>query len=127
MNRVTKLLALLAGLSLLISVSACVYDQVVPQQPDVGTVSFSNDIIPIFNSSCNVTGCHNGTQVPDLRPANAYNSLTAGGYVNTGNPEASELYQWMSGNRGLPMPPGGSNNTYNAYVLAWIQQGALDN
>jgi len=92
------------------------------------TVTFSNDIISIFNSSCNVSGCHNaGGKAPDLSATNAYNSLMGGGYINIDNVPASELYLWMTGKRGTPMPVSGVNKDYNALVLAWIKQGAQNN
>lgn len=103
---------------------ACTYDQVLPKEIEVGNVSFSGDIMPIFNASCNITTCHNGTVAPDLRPANAFNQLSNGGYINLSNPENSELYLWMRGERRLDMPLTGPNPTYNAKILAWIQQGA---
>lgn len=92
------------------------------------TVSFAQDIIPIFNSSCNGSGCHNaGGVAPNLSSANAYLSLTAGTYLNTSDPQNSELYQWMTGKRSAPMPLSGPNKDYNALVLAWIKQGAQNN
>lgn len=91
-------------------------------------VSFTSDIIPIFNNSCNLSGCHNtGGTEPDLSASNAYNALQSGGYINTANPESSELYLWMTGQRDTPMPVSGSNPEYNALVLAWIKQGAENN
>lgn len=88
-------------------------------------VSFANDIIPIFNSSCNISGCHSaGGKSPDLTVANAYNSLKNGGYISTSDPQTSELYLWMSGKRGTPMPVGGINKDFNSLILAWIKQGA---
>lgn len=91
-------------------------------------VTFSKDIIPIFNSSCNSSGCHNsGGKAPDLTSVKAYTALTNGGYINTGDPESSELYLWMTGQRGTPMPTSGVNKDYNSLVLAWIKQGALNN
>ncbi len=90
------------------------------------SVSFTGDIIPIFNSSCNISGCHSsGGKAPDLSISNAYNSLA--GYTNTGDPQSSELYLWMAGKKGTPMPVGGINKDYNALVLAWIKQGAKNN
>ena len=97
------------------------------ENPSVGTMSFKNDIMPIFNASCNISGCHNGQVAPNLLPDKAYNSLINGNYINTSNPQASELYQWMKGNRSQPMPLSGPNKTYNDKVLAWITQGALNN
>ncbi len=91
-------------------------------------VSFTGDIIPIFNNSCNSSGCHSaGGKAPDLTAASAYNALLNGNYINTGDPANSELYQWMTGKKGTPMPVSGINKNYNALVLAWIKQGAQNN
>jgi len=92
------------------------------------TVTFSQDILPIFNKSCNMSGCHtSGGQTPNLSPSNAYNSLIIGNYVDKNNAENSILYQKLTGKRGTPMPPTGINQDYNALVLAWIKQGANNN
>lgn len=125
-----KIYGFLAGLTMLLF-TGCYKDKTVIF--DTGAeitrpVNFAVDIIPIFNSSCNTSGCHStGGKSPDLTVANAFNSLTNGGYVNTGEPESSELYQWMIGKRGTPMPVSGINKDYNALVLAWIKQGAQNN
>lgn len=124
MNRKSIILALALAVA---GIAGCYYDitldQVVTEQ-----VSFSQDILPIFNQSCNSPACHGaGAVPPDLSPASAYNALQAGGYINTSSPASSELYLWMRGERGLPMPLSGPNATYNATVLAWITQGALNN
>lgn len=108
----------------------CYYDAVIfPEVGEVtGDVSFSADILPIFDKDCNTSGCHNtGGQKPDLTSTNAYSALTNGGYLNTASPEESELYLWMKGLRAIPMPPSGAKPVDNAKVLAWIQQGALEN
>ena len=123
----------MAGLlvMLLVIMNACYYDEVLPvDKPvgDVGNVTFSADIIPIFNASCNVTGCHSaGGQKPNLTAVNAYSSLTNGGYIDKATPENSVIYKWMNGEMGTVMPPSGSNATYNAKVLKWIELGALNN
>lgn len=112
---------------LLTTVVSCKYDEVLPFEPDLTVdVLFGQDILPIFESSCNSAGCHNGSVAPDLRAATAYDVLWTGGYINVGMPEQSELYLWMTDAKG-PMPPLGSNATNNALVLQWIQQGAENN
>lgn len=120
--------ATMVSIILMIGVS-CKYDEVLPVEPDPGIqVSFNDDLIPIFNSSCNLSGCHNGSgSDPDLRPANAYASLWDGGYIDTLVPADSELYLWMSGARGIPMPLEGVNAGYASQVLQWIEQGGLNN
>lgn len=92
------------------------------------TVSFANDIIPIFNKSCNFSGCHSsGGKAPDLSIVNAFGALNNGGYINKNNPESSELYLWMTGKKGSPMPVSGVNRDYNSLILAWLKQGANNN
>ncbi len=109
----------------LIAFTSCEYDSVKPETGNLpDTVSFTNDLIPIFNASCNMSGCHGtGNTPPDLTPANAYNALTSGGYVNIADPEASPLYTSMSTGSMKPF----SKPSETALVLAWIKQGALNN
>jgi hypothetical protein len=117
--------------SLCILASGCYKDRTVIV--DTGAeitrpISFSNDIVPIFNKSCNLSGCHSsGGKIPNLTSANAFGALQVGNYTNITSPEASVIYQWMSGKKGTPMPVGGVNKDYNAIMLAWIKQGAKNN
>jgi len=86
----------------------------------VGSVTFSQDVLPIFNKC---VGCHSGTLAPNLTPANAYNALVPA-YINLSNPTQSVLYTKPapSGNHGAKYTPNEA-----AIVLAWIEQGALNN
>lgn len=122
------LTVMMAGCIVALVVS-CKYDEVLPPEPDPGIqISFSQDVIPIFNASCNMSGCHNGSGAsPDLRAEVAYESLFNEGLIDTLQPANSELYLWMSGAKGLPMPIEGVNAGYAATVLQWINQGALSN
>ncbi|HET9747413.1 MAG TPA: hypothetical protein VFP97_16975 [Chitinophagaceae bacterium] len=91
-------------------------------------VTFVSDLVPIFNSSCNGSGCHtSGGKAPDLTAANAYNALMGGNYINISDPQNSEIYLWVTGKKGTPMPVSGINKDYNALILAWIKQGAQNN
>jgi hypothetical protein len=94
------------------------------------TVSFSSDIIPIFNSSCSLSGCHSsGGKAPDLTATKAYSSLTIGNYLNLAAPEQSVLYLYLTGKKSPQMPLGAAANpsNLNNLVLAWIKQGAKNN
>ena len=119
---------LIVSVFLIISLnSGCKYDEIVPKPPE-GEIKFSMDIIPIFNASCNFSGCHGfGDKPPDLSVNNAYNSLTTGGYIDLDAPDQSELYQWVKGNRALPMPTNGTDPQIAATILEWINQGAKNN
>ena len=94
------------------------------------TVSLSTDLVPVFSKNCALSGCHNsGGLKPDLSADKVYNSLINGNYVNTGTPESSEIYLWLTGKRAAAMPVGAPNNpsNINQLVLAWIKQGAKNN
>ena len=91
-------------------------------------VTFAGDIIPIFEKSCSLSGCHNaGGIAPDLSSANAFNSLSNGGYLDIANPENSALYGFVRGTRSPVMPVSGVDPTIAAMILAWIKQGAQNN
>ncbi|CAN5420235.1 hypothetical protein BH10BAC3_BH10BAC3_28290 [soil metagenome] len=111
--------------------AGCYKDKTVFILDDITTpVSFSKDIVPIFNNSCNIKGCHNtGGQVPDLTPTNAYQSLFEEDMIDTADPENSEVMGWLTGEIKPAMPLGGSTNpsNINALMLAWIKQGAKNN
>lgn len=119
----TTLSLFLAAFILLFT--SCEYDYVEPDNaPIAAKVSFSGDVVPIFNSSCNFSGCHSaGAVSPDLAPGNAYASLFANDMVNIEKPADSKLYTTMNS---------GSMKKYSTpdktkMVLAWITQGGLDN
>ena len=77
------------------ALASCTYEEIKPQKIEVpDSVKFSVNIIPIFNTSCNKSGCHNkGGIPPDLSEENAYTSLIFFGYVDVDVPESSILYE----------------------------------
>lgn len=115
---------IIAGI-LLSGLYSCTYETIIPSEPEVPeNVSFQVDVIPIFNSSCNSSGCHNkGGIAPDLSSDNAYTSLTFFGYVNTDIPESSILYEEIN----TGSMKGFATDQDRAIILKWIEQGALNN
>ena len=123
MRKIILLIITLVGIA---SLQSCQYDWLDPIDPVIPeVVSFSVDIQPIFDRSCNSSGCHStGGIAPDLSPANAYNDLVAKGMINTAAPESSRLYTKCAS--------GGSMNKFcqpgdPEIILKWIQEGALNN
>ena len=105
---------------------SCQYEWVDPIDPDIPeVVSFSVDIQPIFDRSCNNAGCHStGGVAPDLTAGLAYNDLFAENMIDLTTPENSRLY--------TKCVAGGSMNKYTQVgdpeiILKWIQEGALNN
>lgn len=130
-----KVLAIVSALVTIVvsGISGCAKDTtvIIDNPPAITkTVSFSKDIVPILNQSCSISGCHNsGGHVPDLTQDKAYVSLKDGNYINTGIPENSEVYLWLTGKRATGMPMGAPKDpsSINELVLAWIKQGAKKN
>lgn len=110
-------------------ISACKKDFFEPPPPlDLATpVSFTTDILPIFETNCYGAGCHDKGIAPDLTPGNAYDQLNMLGYVDTTNAEGSTLYMRMTSATN-PMPPSGKlSGEKTNKILAWIKQGAKNN
>lgn len=117
-----------AVIAVIVLVSSCQYkwivEPVVPPPDPEDTISFSQQIVPIFSEQ-GCTGCHNtGGQSPDLTPDNAYNSIISEGLVDTAQPENSVIYAY-------PLPDGNHYAKYTSaqaqLILQWIEQGAHDN
>jgi len=99
-------------------------------QEVTNSVSISNEIIPVFNKNCSVSGCHSSGGIkPDLTVEKAYTTLINGNYVDINNPEKSEIYLWLTGKKNTAMPVGSSSNpsNINQLILAWVKQGAKNN
>jgi hypothetical protein len=104
---------------LLLLVVSC--EQYIIPPPEVPEgVSYSADIQPIFNDNC--VGCHSGGMPPDLRAEFSYDELIDGGYVDTDDPESSELYQKLQGTHSSR-----ATEEQKAIILGWIIEGAQNN
>jgi len=111
--------------SLIIFLGSCQNKFIIEPVPEpTDTISFSQQIAPIFTEQ-GCIGCHSSTgQQPDLTPDNAYNSITGMGLVIANNPEQSKIYYY-------PQPDGDHYAKYTSsqysLVLQWINEGALNN
>lgn len=123
-----KILLIITALTGILIWQSCQYDWYDPidyvPPPPGDTTSFSLEVLPIFNQSCNAS-CHaTGGIAPDLSPANAYTDLFAKGMIDTATPENSILYTKCA--------TGGSMNKYTQpgdpeTILQWIKEGAKNN
>jgi len=105
--------------------SGCEYEFVEPEPVVIPTqISFSTDIVPIFNASCNMSGCHSaGAIAPELTAANAYGNLFQLNLINTADPQSSELYKLITTGSMKSF----ATNAQAQLILAWIEKGALNN
>lgn len=83
------------------------------ENPDL--VSFSNQILPIFEANCNTAGCHSPVDVNE--PLTNYEEV-AKNLIDV---------QIMVLNGTMPPPPDVITQTEKELILLWIEQGAPDN
>ncbi len=105
---------------------------IIPVCNTPATVSFSRDIIPLFEANCSKAGCHTGPAPAaylNLDANVAYNKLMkrGSGYIDTVTPNFSLLYSQMISTSN-PMPPAGRlDDCKTLLILKWISQKAKDN
>lgn len=114
-KKMKRLLFLVFFASSVFIFQGCEKYEILP--PEVGYVSFSETIQPIFNKSC--VSCHSGSLSPDLSAGSSYISLTSNGYLNTDTPEESLIYQKLTGSH-----KGYTSSTNVGMILTWITEGA---
>lgn len=92
------------------------------------TVSFANDILPLFQSRC--VNCHGGERTSKGLSLNSYNAVMAGSengpVVTPGDGANSTLAQMVANGK---MPKRGPKLTPDQVqlIVDWINQGALNN
>ena len=92
------------------------------------TVYFANDILPMINSNCATTGCHDAITHKEGVTLTNYNNIR--GYVKPFNAGGSKLYEVCikSGDERMPQPPlPALTQAQLAKMIKWINQGALNN
>ncbi len=91
--------------------------------PVVQSVCFESQILPIFQSRCAMTGCHDSQTGREGIILTDYNNIMNAG-INPGNPLQSKVYRSMNGGEEL-MPPSGKIDDYSLTLIrSWIETGA---
>ena len=97
------------------STPGCVYD---------GNVCFESSVLPIFQSSCAMTGCHNSTSHIEGYTLDSYANIVRRG-ISPGNASQSKLYKVLFASGEDRMPPNGSlTQAQKDSIKVWINQGA---
>lgn len=96
-----------------------------PDLTNVPYVSFSGRVLPIIQSNCAKSGCHDGNQF-SLRNYDEIRSR-----ITPENAHASNLYQnmiYLEPSRVMPPPPDQPMSEQQLQTIyTWIMQGAKDN
>lgn len=98
---------------------------------DPDTVYFVNDVLPIFQSSCAISGCHDAITAEEGVVLTDYQHILSTGHVHAGDPHGSEVYQVLNetGEEQMPPPSSGVSLTQaqEDAIYTWILQGAANN
>jgi hypothetical protein len=106
-------------------------DTLCTQKPDTNTYNnpracFQRDILPVLQSSCAISGCHNATtHIGGYNYTSYSNTMNS---VSSGNPADSKLYEVITtGEERMPPAPYASLSTAVIdSIYKWISYGALN-
>jgi ribosomal protein S16 len=113
----------LTFLSSLFFLYSCKHDPILT--PGTAEVCFDSQVLPVIQSSCAKSGCHDGSG--EQQALTNYNEIL--GLVSPGNPLQSELYTVITANPNLgnimpPKPDSPLNSSQIDNIEIWILQGA---
>jgi hypothetical protein len=87
-------------------------------------VSFNNELAPMFETKCALSGCHvSGAHHPYMTADVSYYQIVNGGFVNTDIPDQSIIMIMLRGEMGQYMP----SSKDQQKVYDWIRNGAPNN
>jgi len=123
-------------LAILLFTGACIHDPfiidpalsggepVVPGCVSDGDVCFESSVLPIFVSSCAISGCHDAETQEEELILDSYRNIVRKGIV-PGNARESKLYKVLFQTGEDLMPPGAPlSQAQKDSIAAWINQGA---
>lgn len=93
------------------------------------TVYFVQAVLPLFQSSCALSGCHDAITHKEGLRLDSYTGIVSGG-INVSNPTNSKIYRVMvsSGEELMPPPPAAAMTSAQLSTISkWIGQGAKNN
>ncbi|MFM1897952.1 MAG: hypothetical protein RL577_192 [Bacteroidota bacterium] len=109
-----------------LAVASCKHESQNPDAP-TGTaddICFERDILPIFQSNCAMSGCHDASTQADGVQLTSYSTIMNTGEIEPGKPNSSEAYREIANGK---MPPYGYTPLSQAQkdlLYKWIADGA---
>lgn len=91
-----------------------------------GAICFESDVLPVFQSNCAKSGCHDVTSAEEEYVLDSYDNILKRG-IKKGNAAESKLYKVLleTGGDRMPQPPSAPLATLQIQRIAqWINEGA---
>jgi hypothetical protein len=123
-DKINVSLTLVGILTFIAWITSCTHKANISDLPEI---CFEGEVLPIFQNSCAISGCHDGQGSGDSHLVlNNYADIVAG--VKPGNPNSSRIYQAIIAKGGEgQMPPGQPLSLDNRTIIrVWIEQGAQE-
>lgn len=115
-------LAMLMALGLVIVSPSCTSEYIQP----VSDICFETEVLPIFQSNCTQSGCHNSTDRTEGYVFDSYENIVSRGIV-PGDYKKSEVYKAIVPLVGSSMPPSPYERLSDeqiSTIALWIEEGA---
>lgn len=110
-----------------ISMFSCKHEiPVPPGPPDEEDICFETEILPIFQSYCAKSGCHDAGTASEGYILDSYANIVARG-IDEGNAAGSKIYEVLNedGDDRMPQPPNDPLSAAQISLVAqWINEGA---
>ncbi len=106
------------------SLTSCKHDPLIPL--DIDTICFEEQVLPVLQTSCGITGCHDAGTASEGFVAVSYETVI--NYVNPGDAKGSILYNVITDiNAEHFMPPERPlTQQQRTLIHLWIAQGAMN-
>lgn len=92
-----------------------------------GSICFESDVLPIFQSNCAKSGCHDVATQAEGYVLDTYSNIVRRG-ISPGNAAGSKLYTVLFAGGEEQMPQGSAplTDTQKKLIAQWINEGALN-
>lgn len=115
------LVCFIALIALIFNLSSCKHDPIAPIVP-TNEICFQGDILPVLQSNCAKSGCHDASGRGGIRLTDYDNVLKI---VKAGDPSNSDLYTVLLSGSNMPPSPNTALTTKQIELIYdWIAQGA---
>lgn len=98
----------------------------VPGQPDEEGICFETEVLPIFQSYCAKSGCHDAATAAEGYVLDSYTNIMSRG-IDEGNAASSKIYEVLNedGDDRMPQAPNDPLSAQQISTIAqWINEGA---